>query len=168
MTARIFGCCACKTNSRRKAIPASGPVGQLLLSPNGKLLFASSGDRLRVWLLDGGQVTLRDSIALTHPPKQMALLSGGRSLLLADESGISQWFDIADEQGLHLHRIRNFEGARAQTLLITEPQRRVFATLSAEGEINLFASKREGAFFTRKLGEGYAGALRAAGRRAAD
>ncbi|WP_313752281.1 ABC transporter permease subunit [Mixta calida] len=133
---------------------ARGPVGLLLLSANGKLMFASSGDRLRVWLLDGGQVTLRDSIALTHPPKQMALLSGGRSLLLADESGISQWFDIADEQGLHLHRIRNFEGARAQTLLITEPQRRVFATLSAEGEINLFASKREGAFFTRKLGEG--------------
>lgn len=132
---------------------ASGPVSQLLLSPNGKLLFASSERSLRVWQIENQQVTLRDTIPLTHPPRQMALLSGGRSLLLADDVGISQWFDIADERGLHLHHIRNFSGARAQSLLVTEPQRRVFATLSAAGELNLFASKREGAFFTHALGD---------------
>lgn len=132
---------------------ASGPVSQLLLSPNGKLLFASSEHSLRVWQIENQQVTLRDTIPLTHPPRQMALLSGGRSLLLADDVGISQWFDIADERGLHLHHIRNFSGARAQSLLVTEPQRRVFATLSAAGELNLFASKREGAFFTHALGD---------------
>lgn len=132
---------------------ASGPVSQLLLSPNGKLLFASSEHSLRVWQIENQQVTLRDTIPLTHPPRQMALLSGGRSLLLADDVGISQWFDIADERGLHLHHIRNFNGARAQSLLVTEPQRRVFATLSAAGELNLFASKREGAFFTHALGD---------------
>ncbi|GLR10494.1 phosphate ABC transporter permease [Mixta theicola] len=133
---------------------ASGPVSQLLLSPNGTLLFASSDRSLRVWQINGQRVTLRDTIPLTHPPRQIALLSGGRSLLLADETGISQWFDIADEQGVHLHRIRDFNGARAQQALITEPQRRVFATLSGSGELRMFASKREGAFFSHALGEG--------------
>lgn len=133
---------------------ASGPISQLLLAPNGKLLFAASDRTLRVWQINGQQVTLRDTIALAQPPRQMALLSGGRSLLLADASGISQWFDIADAKGVHLHRIRDFNGARAQELLITEPQRRVFATLSAAGEMQMFASKRDGAFFTHALGAG--------------
>ncbi|MEQ4531340.1 MAG: phosphate ABC transporter permease, partial [Mixta sp.] len=133
---------------------ASGPISQLLLAPNGKLLFAASDRTLRVWQINGQQVTLRETIALAQPPRQMALLSGGRSLLLADASGISQWFDIADGKGVHLHRIRDFNGARAQELLITEPQRRVFATLSAAGEMQMFASKRDGAFFTHALGAG--------------
>ncbi|ARJ42797.1 phosphate ABC transporter permease [Pantoea alhagi] len=133
---------------------ASGPVNQLLLAPNGSLLFATSEHSLRVWQINGQQVTLRDTFPLTHPPRQMALLSGGRSLLLADERGISQWFDIADERGVHLHRIRDFAGARAQHQLITEPQRRVFATISAAGELQMFASKREGVFFRHALGEG--------------
>lgn len=132
---------------------ASGPVSQLLLAPDGKLLFASSERSLRVWQINGQQVTLRDTLPLTHAPRQMALLSGGRSLLLADDNGISQWFDIADERGVHLHRIRDFDGARAGQLLITEPQRRVFATLSAAGELQMFASKRQGAFFHHPLGE---------------
>ena len=133
---------------------ASGAVDHLLLSPNGKLLFASSGDRLRVWQINGRQIALRDSIALAYPPRQMALLSGGRSLLTADQHGISQWFDIADEKGVHLQRIRSFNGAVAQELLITEPRRRVFATLSASGELEMFASKREGVFFRHALGGG--------------
>lgn len=133
---------------------ASGPVSQLLLAPNGKLLFASSEHSLRVWQIQGQQVTLRDTLPLAHPPRQMALLSGGRSLLLADDHGISQWFDIASEQGIHLQRIRDFNGARAEPLLITEPQRRVFATLSAAGDIQMFASKREGAFYRHALGAG--------------
>ena len=133
---------------------ASGPITQLLLSPNGKLLFAGSEHSLRVWRIGEREITLRDTIPLTHPPRQLALLSGGRSLLLADESGISQWFDIADQHGLHLHRIRAFQGARAEALLITEPQRRVFATLSAAGELEMFASKRDGRFFHQALGAG--------------
>jgi phosphate transport system permease protein len=132
---------------------ASGPIDHLLLTPNGRLLFASGGGQLRVWRIDGEQVTLRDTLPLTHSPRQMALLSGGRSLLIADENGISQWFDIADEKGVHLHRIRDVDGARAQALLITEPQRRVFATLSAEGDMKFYASKRDGAFYHRAIGK---------------
>ena len=138
----------------RSDMLASGPVSQLLLAPDGKLLFASSEHSLRVWQIKDRQVTLRDTLPLPRPPRQMALLSGGRSLLLADDSGISQWFDIADERGLHLHRIRDFDGARAGQWLITEPQRRVFATLSASGEMQMFASKRQGAFFHQALGAG--------------
>lgn len=126
-------------------------VDQLLLSPDGSLLFALSGAQLRVWRISNGVPQLRDSLILTEPPQSMALLSGGDSLLIADSHGISQWFDIASPSGPHLRQIRYFEGAQAQPLMFTEPHRRVFATLSPQGELKLFASKQAGAILSRQL-----------------
>lgn len=129
-------------------------VDHLLLSPDGNLLFALSGAQLRVWRVGNGEPQLRDSLMLASAPKSMALLSGGSSLLIADDNGIAQWFDIASSSGPHLRYIRQFEGARWQPLLFTEPHRRVFATLSPQGELNLFASKQEGAILSRSLQPG--------------
>ncbi|MCU5774006.1 ABC transporter permease subunit [Erwiniaceae bacterium BAC15a-03b] len=124
---------------------------QLLLTPDGKLLFALAGNLLRVWRISGDQISLRDIITLQEKPQQMQLLSGGNSLLIAGPSGIAQWFDIASASGPHLNFIRYFHGASAQSLLLTEPQRRVFATLNPRGELQLFASKQDGAIFSQKL-----------------
>ncbi|NNS07172.1 ABC transporter permease subunit [Erwinia sp. JH02] len=129
-------------------------VDQLLLSPDGSLLFTLSGAQLRVWRLGNGEPQLRDSLMLAEPPKNIALLSGGNSLLISDGQGISQWFDIASSSGPHLRYIRHFEGAQWQPLLFTEPHRRVFATLSPQGELKLFASKQQGAILSRQLAPG--------------
>ncbi|WP_062744735.1 ABC transporter permease subunit [Erwinia persicina] len=129
-------------------------VDHLLLSPDGHLLFALSGAQLRVWRLGNGEPRLRDSLMLADVPKSMALLSGGNSLLIADRHGISQWFDIASASGPHLRQIRPFAGAAWQPLLFTEPHRRVFATLSPQGELNLYASKQDGAILRQQIGPG--------------
>ncbi len=82
------------------------------------------------------------------------MLSGGSSLLIADEDGISQWFDIASPSGPHLRQIRRFAGAEWQPLIVTEAHRRVFATLSPQGELKLFASKQQGAILSHQLTPG--------------
>ena len=129
-------------------------VSQLLLSPDGRLLFALAGSQLRVWNIGSGAPQLRDVLTLTQPVKSIAMLSGGSSLLIADEDGISQWFDIASPSGPHLRQIRRFAGAEWQPLIVTEAHRRVFATLSPQGELKLFASKQQGAILSHQLTPG--------------
>ena len=131
-----------------------GDVSQLLLSPDGNLLFALSGTQLRVWTLGKGMPQLRDAVTLTRPVKSLTLLSGGSSLLIADDEGISQWFDIASPDGPHLRQIRQFDGAQWQPLILTEAHRRVFATLSPQGKMTLFASKQQGAILSHQLKPG--------------
>lgn len=132
----------------------SAASDQLLITPDGKLLFALAGNQLRVWRITTDNIQLRDSITLQEKPQQMQLLSGGQSLLIAGPSGVAQWFDIASPTGPHLNFIRYFTGAKAQPLIFSEPHRRVFATLSPQGELQLFASKQDGAIFTHLLPPG--------------
>lgn len=129
-------------------------VNLLQLSPDGQLLFGVSGSILRVWRITASGPVLRDTQTLTSAPTRLALMSGGSSLLVADDKGIAQWFDIASESGPHLRYIRQFDGASAQAVLIAEAHRRVFATLSASGELMLFASKQQGAILTHQLPSG--------------
>ncbi|QKJ88192.1 ABC transporter permease subunit [Paramixta manurensis] len=126
---------------------------QLLVAPNGKLLFALSGNLLRVWRLDTEKPTLRDAITLHQPVERMTLLSGGHSLLLSGPTGVSQWFDIASETGPHLNHIRRFSGT-GTGLVVSEPQRRVFAVISPQGALSLFASKQDQAIFHHHLPPG--------------
>ncbi|CCG88001.1 ABC transporter permease subunit [Erwinia piriflorinigrans] len=126
-------------------------VERLVLSPDGSKLFTLSGTQLRVWTIGSGEPRLRESLTLTEKPTDMKLLSGGTSLLIADQQGIGQWFDIASAKGPQLHFIRHFVDAQWQPLMMTEPYRRVFATLSPQGELKLFASKQQGAILSRQL-----------------
>lgn len=124
---------------------------QVLQSPDGELIYTRSPRQLSVWQRGAQGYALRDSHALALPSSNMALLSGGGSLLLADASGISQWFDITADNGPRLEKIRPFRGASGSAMLITEAQRRVFATLSDDGLLQLFASKQRGALLSHQL-----------------
>lgn len=126
-------------------------ITQLLLSPDGKLLFGVAGNILRVWRIAPEGPVLRDTRTLTRAPERIALLSGGSSLLVSDANGIAQWFDIASETGPHLQPVRQFAGAEDRGLLFREAHRRVFATLSPSGELKLYASKQRGAILSRQL-----------------
>ncbi|WP_158782626.1 ABC transporter permease subunit [Pantoea sp. BAV 3049] len=134
-------------------------LSQLLLAPDGRLLFGLSGNILRVWRLTSNGLVLRDTHTLSQPPRSISLLSGGSSLLIGDDKGVSQWFDIASETGPHLKFIRYFTGADVRSRLFTEAHRRVFATLSPDGELALFASKQDGVIFSRQLAPGVLNAV---------
>jgi len=126
----------------------------LLLSPQGDLLYASEGDVLRVWQLDDDRATLRETVTLAQPPRSLHLLASGRSLLIQDGRGVTQWFAIAGAEGPRLHEIRTFAGSSPTAAVVTEPQRRVFATLEPDGALALFASKQPGPILQRQLAAG--------------
>lgn len=126
----------------------------LALSPSGDLLYTTEGNLLRVWQLDDEHAQLRETHTLPQPPKSLHLLVGGKSLLIQDHSGVTQWFAIASDQGPRLQRIRTFADSDGETILVTESQRRVFATLSKQGMLRLFASKQNGPILQRQLEPG--------------
>lgn len=127
---------------------------RLLLSPQGDLLYTSEGNVLRVWQLADDSATLRETVALTQPPRSLHLLAGGQSLLIQDGRGITQWFAIAGAQGPRLHEIRTFANSSPTATIVTETQRRVFATLEPNGALKLFASKQPGPILQRQLAPG--------------
>lgn len=126
-------------------------VNQLLLSPDARTLYSLAGNQLGVWRITEHGLVARETHTLSGAPRQLALLSGGSSLLVADEKGVSQWFDIADENGPRLQFIRQFSGASGQAQLYTEAHRRAFAALDDRGELSLFASKQKGALLRHQL-----------------
>lgn len=131
---------------------AAEKVNHLQLSPDAKTLYSLAGNQLGVWQISERGVLLRETHTLPHTPRTMALLSGGSSLLIADDQGVTQWFDIAGENGPRLHEIRPFAEAGKHARLFTEAHRRVFAALNPEGELTLFASKQQGAQIHLSLG----------------
>ncbi|MDN4627600.1 ABC transporter permease subunit [Erwinia sp. PsM31] len=129
-------------------------VSQLMISPDGRLLYGLAKNSLRVWRITDGGLTLRESHTLLQQPERLAQLSGGSTLLMADHDSITQWFDIASATGPHLNAIRAFHHASNQPLLLSEAHRRVFATLNPAGEFKLFASKQEGVVLRSQLDPG--------------
>ncbi|MFJ5159589.1 ABC transporter permease subunit [Pantoea sp. NPDC088449] len=126
----------------------------LLLSPDGTLLYASSGRLLRVWQITAQAAQLRETQTLNLPPQSLHMLAGGRSLLIQDARGVQQWFAIAGDKGPRLQAIHTFNGSQNALGVAPEAQRRVFATYDAQGNIQLFASKQLGAILTRQLAPG--------------
>lgn len=134
-------------------LPA-GTINQLLLTPDGQQVYLLSGKTLTLWQVGANALTLREERQLQlAEPLHLALLSGGRSLLVQAADGrISQWFDVPGEKGATLTEIRQFPHVTGESVLLaTERQRRVFATLSAQGELSLFASKQSHALLTQTL-----------------
>lgn len=123
------------------------PIEQLLLAPDGRLLYLLSGHQVYIYQF-GPELTLREVVSLQddkHPasgPLQLALLAGGKSLLVQSPDGVvTQWFDVpkGPDNQYHLTRIRSFT-SEGKGLLTTEDTRRVFASLSPQGELSLFSS----------------------------
>lgn len=134
---------------------------QLILAPDGHLLYLLSGNQLYIYQL-GTELTLREVVSLRDDkhaadgPLTLALLAGGKSLLVQSPDGIvTQWFDVPKEPDnqYHLTRIRSFTPA-SKGLLTTENARRVFASLSPQGELSLFSSIQSAPLLQHKLAEG--------------
>ncbi|OIX99486.1 MULTISPECIES: ABC transporter permease subunit [unclassified Pantoea] len=127
---------------------------QLLLSPDGTQLFTSRERQLQVWQISAEGAQLRETQALTQPVASLHMLAGGRTLLIRDDRGVSQWFAITGEHGPRLQKIKTWHGSQGAQGVATESQRRVFASWDAQGVLSLFASKQSGPILTRQLAPG--------------
>ena len=86
---------------------------------------------------------------------RMALLPGASSLLLQNAEGqISQWFDVQRNGQRELTEIRHYQPALADSMLINEPYRRVFAALAPSGKLELYSSLRENAVLQTSIESG--------------
>ncbi|WP_409306754.1 ABC transporter permease subunit [Pectobacterium sp. B1J-3] len=129
-------------------------VEQLLITPDGKQIYLLEGTKISLWQRASTGLRLRESHQLNVPgPLRLSLLSGGQSLLVQSADGrISQWFDVPTDKGVELTEIRQFPSESASiSLLATEALRRVFAVLTSQGDLSLFASKQSGALLTKTL-----------------
>lgn len=136
-------------------------INQLLLTPDGRLLYLLSGQQLYIYQF-GPKLTLREVVPLLDDksratgPLSLSLLAGGKSLLVQSSDGqLTQWFDVPKEPDnqYHLTRIRNFT-PQGKGLLTTENARRVFASVSPPGELSLFSSIQSAPLLQHKLAQG--------------
>jgi phosphate transport system permease protein len=134
---------------------------QLLLTPDGRLLYLLSGNQLYVYQF-GTALTLREVVSLRSDkdtadgPLTLSLLAGGKSLLVQSPEGqLTLWFDVRKEQDnvFHLTPIRNFTSA-GKGLVATENMRRVFASVSPKGELSLFSSIQSAPLLQQKMPNG--------------
>lgn len=124
---------------------APARVDQLLLTPDGRRLMLLTGEQLWIFSVDGEEARLLEKVALApQGPLSLTLLPGGSSLLVSERGdNISQWFEIQQGEQQRLSYIRGFSAPNGDDLqLVAEPQRRVFATLSAEGQLTLFSAQQ--------------------------
>lgn len=136
-------------------------INQLLLTPDGRLLYLLSGQQLYIYQF-GPKLTLREVVPLLDDksratgPLSLSLLAGGKSLLVQSSDGqLTQWFDVPKQPDnqYHLTRIRNFT-PQGKGLLTTENARRVFASVSPQGELSLFSSIQSAPRLQHKLAQG--------------
>ncbi|MEG1689438.1 MAG: ABC transporter permease subunit [Hafnia sp.] len=150
-----------QTGWQVRQIEVNAPVSQVLLSPEGSRLFVLSPNQLTVFPLSQAAVGKGQNI-IFDPQKtaqknivRMALLPGASSLLLQNAEGqISQWFDVQRNGQRELTEIRHYQPALADSMLINEPYRRVFAALAPSGKLELYSSLRENAVLQTSIESG--------------
>lgn len=116
------------------------PADQLLLAPQQQRLFVRFGDTVVLYRLSTQGWERWQTLSFSDAAvSQIALLPGGSSLLVAQQNGkISQWFEVQQQQRRRFRRIREFQVPAPVTALIAEPHRRVFMTVSGNGDTRLF------------------------------
>ncbi|ART78903.1 ABC transporter permease subunit [Oceanisphaera avium] len=139
-------------------------VEQLLLTPNLRFLFARSANE--VWVYDVrniNKVVLRNVLTMNAPGANitsLSLLSGGHSLLVANDNGIiSQWFEVARAGKREFTFIRDFATDGAVANITSEVNRKGFVTTSSSGNLDIFHTTGGVRLFSAPLAKGEVSAL---------
>jgi phosphate transport system permease protein len=134
---------------------ANNQVNNILLSPDLAMAFIRSEDQVLVFdLSDDMDVKLKATIipqlaqnrANPMHLTSMALLSGGSSILLGDSDGIvSQWFEVATDNGREFKQVRTFNvsDSEAVSKIYTEQYRKSFYTITESGDVGSFYTTSE-------------------------
>ncbi|WDE04052.1 ABC transporter permease subunit [Thalassomonas viridans] len=140
-------------------------VDDVLVTPDLAMAFVRDGNRVLVFSLDDEyDVPLKEVITDTGGAdlSTMALLSGGSSLLLGDSKGqVSQWFEVAGENGRQFKKIRSFSAGRGEAVeaIYTEQYRKSFYTMTPSGELGAFYTTSDADLWQGKLTDVAPGAL---------
>lgn len=130
-------------------------VDEILVTPDLAMAFVRSADQVFVFdLSDEYDVVLKATIIpqLAQNRAQplhltaMALLSGGSSILLGDSNGVvSQWFEVATENGRQFKEVRTFNVSKDESIqkIYTEQYRKSFYTVTESGEVGIFYTTSE-------------------------
>ncbi|WP_413727891.1 phosphate ABC transporter permease [Sodalis sp. RH19] len=133
--------------TRSELTPDDGTVDEVLLSPDGRLLYLRAENLLSIYRLnDDGQIQLRQRQALAPAgPAQVTLLPADGSLLVrAAGQRLALWFDVSDDKGHHLARIREFAAPLPPgAQILASAQRAVFGVLAPDGTFSLFSARQE-------------------------
>jgi phosphate transport system permease protein len=149
-------------------------VDDILVTPDLAMVFIREADQVAVYSLDEEselKATIIPQLAQNksspHHITAMALLSGGSSILLGDDNGqVSQWFEVAGEQGREFKNVRQFNVSDKEpiTAIYTEQFRKSFYTETPSGEMGMFYTTSEADLWRGQLHQGDAQALAIAPR----
>ncbi|PKG85843.1 phosphate ABC transporter permease [Colwellia sp. 75C3] len=137
---------------------SEGVIDEIKVTPDLSLAFIRSASIVYVYSLnDDEDVSLKATIRPTLDNDNtyltsMGLLSGSSSVLLGDSSGrVSQWFEVATDEGRQFKQIRSFKSdddqnssnnnsqtSNAITAIYTEQYRKSFYTMTQSGMVNAF------------------------------
>ena len=149
-------------------------IEDILVTPDLAMVFVREGDQIAVFSLDEEaelKATIIPQLAQNKSTPNhitsMALLSGGSSILLGDDAGsVSQWFEVASEQGREFKEIRRFHVSDHEpvTAIYTEQFRKSFYTETPSGEMGMFYTTSDADLWRGQLHQGNAQAFAIAPR----
>ncbi|MGB2739252.1 MAG: ABC transporter permease subunit [Cognaticolwellia sp.] len=149
-------------------------LDDILVTPDLAMVFVRQGDQVAVYSLDEDtelKATIIPQLAQNKSKPNhitsMAILSGGSSILLGDDSGsVSQWFEVATDQGREFKEIRRFKVSESEPVIAiyTEQFRKSFYTATPSGEVGMFYTTSEADLWRGNLHQGNAQAFAIAPR----
>lgn len=149
-------------------------VNDILVSSGLSMAFIRQNDQVAVFSLDYEpelKATIIPQLAQNKSTPNhittMALLSGGSSILLGDDNGsVSQWFEVATDEGREFKEIRRFKVSDNEpiTAIYTEQYRKSFYTETPSGEMGMFYTTSEADLWRGNLHQGNSQALSIAPR----
>lgn len=116
-------------------------IREILVTPDAALAFIVHLNQVEVYdVSDEYDVEHKATITPNAQITAAALLSGGSSLLIGDSQGVvSQWFEVAGDNGREFMNIRSFNASeQAITAIYPEAFRKSFFTLTERGDLGLF------------------------------
>ena len=147
-------------------------VDNILITPDMQLAFVQSGNKVFVYELDDEYSVVQRAELTTLVTgntniTSVALLSGGSSLLVGDSAGqVSQYFEVATDNGRQFKKIRSFTASTSEAVaaIYTEQYRKSFYTLTASGEMGIFYTTSEADLWHGKVSQSLPAAIAIAPR----
>lgn len=153
---------AVEMEAKVSELPITGAIDQLMVTPDLRQVMVRQNNRF--WVYDvtrTGMVKERQLINVDvrryGEVTSMSLLAGASSVLFGHANGnITQWFEVAGDDGRRYQFIRDFQAAdSAITEIVVEYYRRTFYTIAASGDIGVFHTTSEAELY-RGQPDGYA------------
>nr|WP_258241127.1 ABC transporter permease subunit [Pseudidiomarina homiensis] len=141
---------AVEMESKVSELPINGAVDQLVVTPDLRQVMVRQNNRF--WVYDvtrTGAIKERQLINVDArrygEVTSMSLLAGASSVLFGHANGkITQWFEVAGDDGRRYQFIRDFQAAdSAITEIVVEYYRRTFYTIAESGEVGVFHTTSE-------------------------